>query len=254
MGNFCSCESNDKINEFLSLEFLNHPSDKTIVGTAIFEEAFIESNMDLHNFDFAKSFSKAKRKERSKSIKSYSKQNKRNDSYQISLFRSVQEYSKEEDDISQIIFEGELLKYRPGISTEYTPRWCRLTYEGFAYYKNQWTATCSNKTPLVFIPIIQIKEITLINRPGKRELVLFEFEIYLSEEEELTKLSRSTNGFTIRPNITVNEKVPANWWSVRQIEWYSAERRLLFASKSLSIVQNWVEALTKLSESINYNV
>ena len=57
---------------------------------------------------------------------------------------------------------------------------------------------------------MQIKEINTINRSGKIDAKLKEFEIYLYEEDELTKLSRSTNGFTLRPNLNLQEKVPNN--------------------------------------------
>ena len=68
------------------------------------------------------------------------------------------------------------------------------------------------------------------------------------QEEELVKLSRSTEGFTIRRNDS-HEKVPGSWWSVRQVEWYTAERRLLFASLKKDDVKMWVEKL-KFSYSL----
>jgi PH domain len=291
MGNSCNCQTNDKINEFLSYEFSDKPVQNTLIGWSQKEETFVTLNLKLHNYNFSKEsprqetyqsdytkkyprvnlydndtnkpfsklhsqdkdfstqLSKILPHDRSKSIISDSKKSKTQDSLQISLFRSVQDYSKEEDDLESIIFEGEILKYRPGISQEYTPRWCRLTYQGFAYYKNQWSATCSNKNPLVFIPTIQIKQVNSFDRPGKKQEKLFEFEIYLYDEDELTKMSRNTNGFTLKH--TLDDQVPSSWWSVRQIEWYSAERRLLFAHKSSKVIQQWIEKINKAIETFN---
>ena len=250
MGNSCGCDINEKNNEFLSFELSNKPVEKTIIGSAIYEESFIVSNINLHISNFSRIIFNQKGNERSNSIKSNLKSRKRNGSNQISLFRSVQEYSKVEDNEGSIIYEGELLKYRPGISKDYTPRWCRLTLEGFAYYKTQWAATCSNKIPLAFIPLMQIKEVNIINRTGKRDQSLYEFEINLYEEDDLTKLSKTTNGFTVRVNLDCKEIVPSTWWSVRQAEWYSAERRLLFASTT-DIIHKWVQILRKTYQCVN---
>ena len=138
MGNSCSCESNEKISEIVAIEFSNKPIQKTLIGSSANDENFISLNEILHNNSFTQNFFNQKSNDRSKSITTFSKKSKKtSESFQISLFRSVQEYSKGEDDSNSIILEGELLKYRPGINREYTSRWCRLTYDGFAYYKNQ---------------------------------------------------------------------------------------------------------------------
>ena len=239
MGSTCGCEISEVSNEFFNLEF-EKTKEKTLYGTAKNEEHWVSENINLHEFQF-----KAKPK-RGKSASSHRSRNL--ESFHISLNRSIQSYAKTEDDAENIIFEGELLKYRPGMSAEYIPRWCRLTNEGFAYYKSRWAATCSNKTPLGFIPLMQIKEVSQVTRPGKKNQKLIEFEIFLMQEEELVKLSRSTEGFTIRRNDS-HEKVPGSWWSVRQVEWYTAERRLLFASLKKDDVKMWVEKL-KFSYSL----
>jgi hypothetical protein len=240
MGSSCGCEISEVSNEFFNLEFEKN-SEKTLFGRASNEEHWVQENQSLHTTQIST---------RPKRGKSVSSQRSRNlESFHISLNRSVQSYTKTEDEPDQIIYEGELLKYRPGMSAEYISRWCRLTFDGFAYYKSRWAATCSNKTPLAFIPILQIHEVSQVSRSGKRLQNLFEFEIFLVQEEELVKLSRSTEGFTLRKNDS-HDKVPGSWWSVRQVEWYTAERRLLFASPKKNEVKTWVEKLKKATSDV----
>ncbi|OMJ81903.1 hypothetical protein SteCoe_17544 [Stentor coeruleus] len=248
MGNSCSCDIDDYKKEQLVTEFHEEPIQSTLVGYSSVEELFISSNINLHNKDFTFSLLKIKPGTRSKSSTCLSRKSKNQSSHQFPLFKSIQDNSKAEDDDDGIILEGELLKYRPGISQNHTPRWCRLTGEGFAYYKTQWTATCNNKSPLAFIPLIQIKEVNEINRPETGKGKIFEFEIFLYQEDELTKMSRSTNGFTLKKNTQAHNGVPASWWSVRQIEWYSAERRLLFGHRDCKTIQQWVDAIQSTVE------
>lgn len=244
MGNVCGCEFSEISNDILHFEFEKAPKESTLTGMALNEESWVRSNESFHSFQLHhKSITH-------KSTNSYRSRNL--ESFHISLNRSFQSYSKTEDDPNSIIFEGELLKYRPGMSSEYIPRWCRLTYEGFAYYKNQWAATCSNKTPLAFVPLLQIREVSAVNRPGKKMQNLAEFEIYLMQEEELLKLSRNTEGFTVRRNDS-HEKVSGNWWSVRQVEWYSAEKRLLFATSNRKLLKKWIEVLQSAQKEITNN-
>ena len=133
MGISCSCNTNDKMSEFSELNYKTQ--ECTLIGQSATEEGFIVSNTKLHNI--CQIFANKKRHDRSKSAVSYKKNGKMSESFHISLCRSVHDNSKGEDDLKSIIFEGELLKFRPGLSQDFTPRWCRLTTEGFAYYKNQ---------------------------------------------------------------------------------------------------------------------
>ncbi len=242
MGNACRCDVRDQTSEYMSFEFASQPFQTTIIGACNLEEPFIATNLSLHKSIF---LSKHKAKVRSKSSNSRSS-HKHLESYHISLNRSIQSNSKTEDETGNILLEGPLLKYRPGLSQDYTERWCRLTIDGFAYYKTQWAATCSNKTPLAFIPMIQIKSAKIVKRSGKGFEKFSEFEIFLYKEEELTKMSRNTNGFTLRPNEPLQTSVPKSWWSVRQVEWYSAERRLLFASLDPGVIKKWVDLIDSM--------
>jgi len=98
-------------------------------------------------------------------------------------------------DPNQILFEGELLKYKPGTSFNWVERWCRVTRSAFMYYKNEWTSNCWDLKPLAIIPIREIVAVFRVNldlpnhktqQPLKQDLAsakakfkeLFQFEIF----------------------------------------------------------------------------
>ena len=67
----------------------------------------------------------------------------------------------EKADNSQIIYEDELLKYKPGILISYIPRFCQVTKEIFIYFKNKYSANCWLGKPILTIPlkyVINIKK------------------------------------------------------------------------------------------------
>jgi len=67
----------------------------------------------------------------------------------------------EKADNSQIIYEDELLKYKPGIQISYIPRFCQVTKDLFIYFKNKYSANCWLGKPIVTIPlryVINIKK------------------------------------------------------------------------------------------------
>jgi len=56
-----------------------------------------------------------------------------------------------------ILFEGELCKYKPGVTYNYISRWCIVTKSEFKYYKNRFSAHCWMDKPLVRIPLACVK-------------------------------------------------------------------------------------------------
>ena len=51
-----------------------------------------------------------------------------------------------------VLYEGELLKYKPGLKISYIERWGQITKNEFRYFKNNWTANCWLSRPLQHIP------------------------------------------------------------------------------------------------------
>lgn len=99
---------------------------------------------------------------------------------------------------------------------------------------------------------------------------LYQFEIFARDEDEMTKISRDTDKqpfnkgilekscvmqledsvqegkLTRRPLRTLSSKIPKverSTWSMREIEWCTAEKRLLFSAKSPEDASKWVEEL-----------
>ena len=67
---------------------------------------------------------------------------------------------------NEIIYEGEVLKYKPGMNTTYMKRWGQLSRKEFKYYKDKYHSSQWLARPLASICLFDIKEIC------KVELVL----------------------------------------------------------------------------------
>ena len=109
-------------------------------------------------------------------------------------------YHREQDlqgaDEDLIHFESELMKYRPGLSTQYVIRWCQATPTHFNYYKSHWSANCWLSKPLMSIPFACIQSIhrVIVKAPGNRrkiEVKTYQFEIFLKKDVDVSSLSKS---------------------------------------------------------------
>ena len=57
---------------------------------------------------------------------------------------------------NEIIFEGELMKYKPGLNHMYMSRWCQVTKTHFLYYAEGVPYASYLGRPLAAIPIAEI--------------------------------------------------------------------------------------------------
>lgn len=64
--------------------------------------------------------------------------------------------SKEGMTVEDVLYEGEMMKYKPGLKISYIDRWGQLTKREFRYFKNNWTANCWLSRPLIVIPFRNI--------------------------------------------------------------------------------------------------
>jgi hypothetical protein len=82
-----------------------------------------------------------------------------------------------------VVFEGELLKYRPGFVNTYVSRYCKLNKHAFRYYKNFHAG--SHRFPLVEIDLDAIDKVerVSIDFPAQKELNQFQFEIFLKKQD-----------------------------------------------------------------------
>ena len=65
------------------------------------------------------------------------------------------------------LIEGPLLKYRPGFTTDYISRWCRVSERFFYYYKDQHTSLLQPDTPIFAISFRDIAEIKRYRPPPR---------------------------------------------------------------------------------------
>lgn len=82
--------------------------------------------------------------------------------------------------IDQVVFEGKLLKYKPGTSFNWIERWVRVTRTEFKYYKNKYSASCKDIKPLYVIPVKQLIAVFRVN------LELPEIHSYNNWKKEFT--------------------------------------------------------------------
>ena len=63
------------------------------------------------------------------------------------------------DPNDEVLFQGELVKYKAGLNPSYLNRWVQVTEKSFRYFKGRCNAiTCCNK-PLTAIPILAVKKV-----------------------------------------------------------------------------------------------
>lgn len=76
------------------------------------------------------------------------------------------------DPKNQVLFQGDLMKYKAGYNPTFLGRWAQVTEKAFKLYKNRCNAiTCNNK-PLMAIPVAAIKRVEKV-----------QFEIVLNARE-----------------------------------------------------------------------
>ncbi|OMJ95522.1 hypothetical protein SteCoe_1122 [Stentor coeruleus] len=179
-----------------------------------------------------------------------------------------------------IIQEGELKKYRPGFNKQFITRWGVLTNDHFMYFKNQGSAKIWGQAPLFSVSLNEIKTVSKVNfnMPG---LNMFseQFEIFLKNEDPTVPISRETHKMPLMKSVIDSastssqkkcvvkgilmkrplrydspekdtiENVPVcaerMSWSVREVQWFTSEKRLLFISSSGLERDFWIMNILK---------
>lgn len=104
---------------------------------------------------------------------------------------------------------------------------------------------------------------------------MHQFEIFVKDEDEMTKLSRNTDKNPLESEVIIKSSVVSHEesvqegkimkrplrqesptkeyvgldrtsWSLREVEWYTAEKRLLFSAKDYDDACKWVFELQNL--------
>lgn len=234
MGSTCGCDITCR-KGFFGSEFKLKPIKSNLIGGSTGEENFVRFNSNFHNTDFSLFFSKKGAKQRSNSASPILFQ-------KFSVVEQKYPSKSVLNPDENLIVEGELEKYCPGITYKFASRWCKLTSEGFSYYKNQWASACFNK-PLFFIPLEQIKAIKVTeNRIQKKNPEFFEFEISLCTRTESEKASRNSLQEPLRVKSRGSFSSP--------IKNPELDKRLIFGTKDFLTFSTWVKRFESLILSI----
>lgn len=142
--------------------------------------------------------------------------------------------------------QGELVKYRPGLSQDFIPRWCILTSECFLYYKSLFACKAFPHRPLGYCQLNSLSSVqTSPELPVARN---FTFELMRRTEDEISTYSRTSAGFRLISHEedagTLNKH--SKGWSARELEWYSADKRLVFGARNRETRAKWVAELRRL--------
>lgn len=136
-----------------------------------------------------------------------------------------------------LLLEGMLLKYKPGASHTFIARWVQLTYESFSYFPDQGTSRLANTKPLAFVPLKSIEDVVTIESDSKEFRFLFEI---LLKDPELRGSSRTSFSGS---NSSMYFKGSKHSWSFRAVEWFAADKRLLFAAKDRKELNRWMDTV-----------
>lgn len=100
-------------------------------------------------------------------------------------------------EVDEVVFEGPVLKFKPGLTHMYISRWLQLSTHGLRYYKSQRNANCWFTKPLFSVCLESVRDVErliLTKEQTAKTNKPFQFEIFLKEEDELTCLSRHADG------------------------------------------------------------
>ncbi len=114
-------------------------------------------------------------------------------------------------------FEGEMHKYKPGMSAQYILRWCQATPSHFNYYKSHWSANCWLSKPLMSVPYSCIQTVRRVdvrvpNRKRRvvrgKEQRMPQLEIFLKKDVDVTLLSKSIDYSAYETRCVAGRKHP----------------------------------------------
>ena len=63
------------------------------------------------------------------------------------------------DPEEEVLWEGQLVKFKPGIEKNFIDRWLQISSRSFRYYKNQYHSVCYLTRPIAAIPLNAIDEV-----------------------------------------------------------------------------------------------
>jgi hypothetical protein len=100
----------------------------------------------------------------------------------------VQEIEIDPDE--EILLEGELMKFKPGIEKNFISRWIQLSTRSLRYYKNHYHSICYLTRPISAVPLYAIDQVNIFNIENElykrkdKELYSYMFEVVLLQDYE----------------------------------------------------------------------
>lgn len=140
----------------------------------------------------------------------------------------------------EVLFEGKLMKYKPGISHTFVPRWTQLTYDSFSSFRHKEASRVSYERPLTCVPLASIADVIEVESDSQEFQFLFEIILKDNETKSPRRESFSGPNSTVRPEYVKGIKYS---WSYRVVEWFSSEKRLLFAAQDAQELEDWKESI-----------
>ena len=165
-----------------------------------------------------------------------------------------------------LLFEGEVWKYKPGLNTTYITRWAQVSKREFKYYKDRYHSSQWLSKPLVILSLVDIDKVTRIETAGdhiakignKVERIRFLFEIFSKFQEDNNEeghskklLDKSMDKNEREKEFNKVQRLPGKLgWTNRQKEWEIGETRLLFGFTAKEECDRWLDLLNLLIEAI----
>ncbi len=181
------------------------------------------------------------------------------------------------EDADEPILEGEMLKYKPGLTVSFIKRWAQVTRREFKYYTSRYHSAEWLAKPLGGIPLSCIGRVVRVDvsvgKKHKFDSECFQFEVFPKKESSIHVRQASTECISNLPEnkadynkfvlergkelmkVQARQSIPSpDTWTSREKEWESAEIRLLFSMSSKEQCDRWILLLNWLAEIMNQEI
>lgn len=128
----------------------------------------------------------------------------------------------ESEDVNVRLYEGELLRWRPGFLPHYIPKYCVISKSSFCYFRSRWSASSTIAIPLLKIPFDSIASVR---------------KIVIDPKEEETLSPEKKKGFCYSPSKKLKPKY--------QMEIFLREGTVIEVNDQAEIEKNENETFTK---------
>jgi hypothetical protein len=141
MGNFCSCKHSEETTTHSQVEVYTLGTQPQVYDRPL------EQPIDETSFSDVK-----------QSYEAMPPQLPLPDSV-LSITAMPKEEFWQDAGLDVVLFEGSVLKFKPGLSQLYVSRWLQLTTHELRYYKNQLAANCWLTKPLYSVPLLAVRDV-----------------------------------------------------------------------------------------------